>query len=184
MEKINDQLEAHNKLFSKIDAAILESAAHMAVDCFLNGGKLYICGSGMSAWLSGYTASLFMNKCIMSRPPLPAIALADDISYMSEDIFEKQIIALATPADLVWGLVATDIANASAESVVRALRAAAHHNVKNVGFFGKNSKNMQGICDISLSADHIDAVRVMEMHLAMVHIICDTVDNIIFRTDV
>jgi phosphoheptose isomerase len=175
MKNIKDQLETHIKLFSKIDEDKLHSAAILTAECFLNGGKLYICGSGHYSPLGGYISSMFMNRCIMPRPPMPAISLNGDISYSSDDIYEKQVTALITPIDMVWGLSAY-----SEDIVVKAMRAAARQNVKNIGFFGKNSENMHGICDISLSVEHSDIVRVLEIHLVMVNIICDAVDHIIF----
>ncbi|MDR2883679.1 MAG: SIS domain-containing protein [Deferribacteraceae bacterium] len=182
---IKSQITDHTKLLTKLDLDSIRNIAQMAADCFLNGGKLYICGSALSGFIAQYAAAMLMNKCTLSRPPLPAIALRSDLSYIplhdnatpcDTDIFEKQISALATGADIVWGFAA----DKSCETVVRALRIAAQNKIKTVGFVGIESDGIQGLCDVTISVAHESPIRVQEIHFAAVHLICDTIDTIIF----
>ncbi|MDR0453780.1 MAG: SIS domain-containing protein [Deferribacteraceae bacterium] len=164
---------------------LLNSAAGEIASSFLNEGKLYTFGSGISSLLANYAASLFINRCRMFRPPLPAIFLRTDASVHSyqasgySDIFEKQISALATPQDIIWGITQGGIE----ESIICGMRTAAHNGVKTISLSGKENNALQGVSDIFISVDTTDPLRIHELHLLIINAICDRVDEIMFNPD-
>ena len=76
------------------------------------GNKILIFGNGGSAADAQHIAAEFVNRFIIERPPLPAIALTTDTSvitsvgndYDFSEIFSKQIRALGQPGDVAWGI--------------------------------------------------------------------------------
>jgi len=76
------------------------------------GNKILIFGNGGSAADAQHIAAEFVNRFIIERPPLPAIALTTDTSiitsigndYDFSEIFAKQIRALGQPGDVAWGI--------------------------------------------------------------------------------
>ncbi len=71
------------------DAFAAESAdkivalAEMITACFRSGGKLLIFGNGSSAADAQHVAAEFVNRFLINRAPLPAIALTTDNSILT-----------------------------------------------------------------------------------------------------
>ena len=79
------------------------------VDCFKKGNKVLICGNGGSAAQSQHMAAELMGRFELDRPPLPAIALSTDTSFLTAwandasfgEVFQRQIQALGKPGDIL-----------------------------------------------------------------------------------
>ena len=75
------------------------------------GNKILFFGNGGSAADAQHLAAEFINRFVIERPPLPAIALTTDTSvitsigndYDFSEIFSKQIRALGLQGDIAWG---------------------------------------------------------------------------------
>ena len=75
------------------------------------GNKVLIFGNGGSAADAQHLAAEFVNRFQIERPPLAAVALTTDTSiltsigndYHFNNIFSKQLEALALPGDIAWG---------------------------------------------------------------------------------
>lgn len=76
------------------------------------GNKILLFGNGGSAADAQHLAAEFVNRFIIERPPLPAIALTTDTSvitsigndYDFSEIFSKQVRAIGQPGDIAWGI--------------------------------------------------------------------------------
>src|ERR1035437_38801 len=76
------------------------------------GSKILIFGNGGSAADAQHISAEFVNRFVIERPPLPAIALTTDTSvitsigndYDFSEIFSKQIRAIGQPGDIAWGI--------------------------------------------------------------------------------
>src|SRR5512135_1964572 len=76
------------------------------------GNKILLFGNGGSAADAQHLAGEFINRFLIERPPLPAIALSTDTSvitsigndYDFSEIFSKQIRAISQPGDIAWGI--------------------------------------------------------------------------------
>ncbi len=106
---------------------VLESAIAEVVRTFRTGGKLLLFGNGGSAADAQHIAAEFVNRYLIERRPLPAIALTTDTSaltsiandYGVEDLFAKQVRALGQKGDVA---IAISTSGNSA-NVLRALEA-------------------------------------------------------------
>lgn len=179
----DDMREAQNRFFAESMPTLISLSTEIA-NCFLNGGKVLIFGNGGSASDAQHIAAEFVNRFKMERPPLPAVALTTDTSiltsigndYEFDDIFLKQVMALANENDIVWGISTSG----NSENVVRALRYSARQNIKTLGFTGKDGGKMTGLCDVLFTSQSDVTARIQELHIAAAHIVCELVDEIMF----
>ncbi|MEF3255413.1 MAG: D-sedoheptulose 7-phosphate isomerase [Deferribacterales bacterium] len=180
---VNEIRETQNRFFSDAKPLLITIAKEIA-DRLLSGGKILIFGNGGSAADAQHVAAEFINRFQMERPPLPAIALTTDSSvitsigndYNFDDIFSKQIEAIATEKDIVIAISTSG----NSPNVIKALRTANRLGVKSIGFTGKTGGKMNGLCDILLKVDSNVTARIQEIHITSFHIICGLVDEILF----
>lgn len=184
IEDIFDEAVKAHKEFALDGAAVIEDIAKTIAECFKNGNKLLIFGNGGSAADAQHIAAEFASRFVMERPPLPAIALTTDTSlltavgndYSFDEVFEKQVSALANPGDVVWGISTSG----NSENVVRGLKRAIKCEAVTIGFAGRDGGKMPGLCDHILVVEHQETARIQEIHIMSAHIICALVDEIMF----
>jgi len=79
---------------------------------FTSDRKLMLCGNGGSAADAQHIAAEFVNRFMLERPPLPAIALTTDTSIMTsigndytfDEVFSKQVKAIGMEGDVLLGI--------------------------------------------------------------------------------
>ena len=160
--------------------AALEAAAAIA-----GGGKLLFCGNGGSAADAQHLAAEFVNRFLMDRPALPAIALTTDTSALTaigndmgyDEVFARQVEALGRPGDL---LVAISTSGNS-PNVVRALEVATKGGLFTVGLTGGGGGRMRGLCRILLDTPAASTPLVQELHIAAGHLFCQLADHYLFE---
>jgi D-sedoheptulose 7-phosphate isomerase len=176
--------EAREKFFAEQGRKVVDVARLMAV-CLARGGKVLICGNGGSAGDAQHMAGEFVNRFLLERPPLPAVALTTDTSVLTaigndygfDQVFSKQVQALGKPGDV---LLAISTSGNSA-NIVLALRAAREKGLATVGLGGRSGGEMLPFCDHSLLVDADSTPLIQEVHLAAEHLICQLVDYYLFE---
>jgi D-sedoheptulose 7-phosphate isomerase len=159
-------------------------AAQVIAQAILKRNKLIIFGNGGSAADAQHMAAEFVNRFLMERPELPALALTTDSSaltaiandYSFEEVFSKQVKALGREGDVALGLSTSG----RSANVLRALAAAKDRGLETVALVGNNRNEVSPLCDIVISVPSDHTPRVQETHGLVIHIICETVDNILF----
>ena len=152
---------------------------------FTGDRKLMLCGNGGSAADAQHIAAEFVNRFILERPPLPAIALTTDTSvitsigndYSFDEVFSKQVKALGMEGDV---LLAISTSGNSA-NVISAVKAAKTLGIYTVGLTGGNGGKILGLADMSLVVKSDATARIQEAHILVCHIICELVDYILFQ---
>jgi D-sedoheptulose 7-phosphate isomerase len=163
-------------------------AATMIVDAFNNENKLMLFGNGGSAADAQHIAAEFVNKFMIERPPLPAMALTTDTSILTavgndiststfEDIFSKQIEALGMEGDVAWGISTSG----EAANVLAGLKVARNRGLRTIGMTGSGAGKMAEFAQILLRVDGENTARIQECHITMAHIICELVDYQLFQ---
>jgi D-sedoheptulose 7-phosphate isomerase len=163
----------------------LISAATMIVDAFNNENKLMIFGNGGSAADAQHIAAEFVNRFMIERPPLPALALTTDTSiitsvgndYNFDDIFSKQVKALGIEGDVAWGLSTSG----TSANVLEALAVARKRGLRTIGMIGSDSAKMTDVAQVLLTVEAKDTPRIQECHITMAHVICELVDYQLFQ---
>ncbi|MBU2497914.1 MAG: D-sedoheptulose 7-phosphate isomerase [Proteobacteria bacterium] len=155
---------------------------------FTSDRKLMICGNGGSAADAQHLAAEFVNRFMLERPPLPAIALTTDTSvitsigndYSFDDIFSKQIKAIGVEGDL---LLAISTSGNSA-NVISAIKTARSQGLYTVGLTGGDGGRIRGLADLTLVVKSNTTARIQETHILAGHILCQLVDHILFQQGV
>ncbi|HDQ04155.1 MAG TPA: SIS domain-containing protein [Deltaproteobacteria bacterium] len=149
------------------------------------GNKILIFGNGGSAADAQHIAAEFVNRFIIERPPLPAIALTTDTSiitsigndYDFEDIFSKQIMAIGQAGDIAWGISTSG----NSANVIKGLEVAKKRGLLTVAFTGKDGGPMAKMADFSVHVSSSSTARVQEAHITAGHAICELVDIKLFQ---
>ncbi|AFL74549.1 D-sedoheptulose-7-phosphate isomerase [Thiocystis violascens] len=163
-------------------AATLQAATRTA-ESINRGGTLFICGNGGSAGeathLSGELIGPFLDK---TRRPLPAIALGFDTSAVTavandfsfDEIFSRQLAALARPGDVLWALSTSG----RSPNIVRALETAAARGVLTVLLTGARHPDLPAAAEIVLAVPSRETPRIQELHLVLGHFLCEIVESL------
>ena len=93
--------------------------------------------------------------------------------YGYENVFERQIQALANEKDVVIGIST----GGTSKNVINALRFANTFGCKVIGFSGKDGGDMNAICDVNIVVPSEDTPRIQEMHIFIGHTICHLIDQ-------
>ena len=169
-------------------AQILSKPIAAAVQAILasvtSGGKVLACGNGGSAADAQHFAAEFVGRYERERPELAAIALTTDTSlitaiandYDFSVIFSKQVRAFGSAGDV---LLAISTSGNSA-NVLAAIEAAHERDMTVVALIGHGGgKISQALreTDVNICVPHERTARIQEVHLLVIHCICDGVDT-------
>jgi D-sedoheptulose 7-phosphate isomerase len=153
------------------------------VDCITAGGKVLACGNGGSAGDAQHFAAEFVGRFERERPGLAAIALTTDSSiitaigndYDFNSIFSKQVQALGAPGDVLLAISTSG----NSGNVLAAIAAAQAREMTVVALTGRNGGLMREAlteADVHICVPHERTARIQEVHLLVVHCLCDAVD--------
>lgn len=177
-ESIQTKKDALHNLQTKIS----ETARDMA-RCLYQGGKILSCGNGGSAADAQHFSSELLNRYERDRMPLAAIALTTDSStltsisndYDYNEVFSKQILALGQPGDILLAISTSG----QSQNIANAIDAAHRKEMKTVALSGKNGGLFpQSLFkqDIELRVPSQVTARIQEVHLVIIHCLCDLID--------
>lgn len=159
-------------------------AADAMTQCLLADGKILACGNGGSAADAQHLAAEMVGRFERERPELPALALTTDSSILTaiandydfDSVFAKQIRALGSRNDV---LVAISTSGSSA-NIVAAIEAARERELTVVALTGKGGgriAELLGPGDVHLCVPHRVTARIQEVHLLIIHCLCDAIDQ-------
>jgi D-sedoheptulose 7-phosphate isomerase len=170
---INDQLGKMVNVVETLTAALKA------------GNKILIFGNGGSAADAQHIAAEFVNRFIIERPPLPAIALTTDTSILTSigndydfsEIFSKQVRALGQPGDIAWGISTSG----NSPNVLKALELAKRMGLVTLALTGKDGGPIAKMADLCLNVSSSSTARIQETHITAGHAICELVDIKLFQ---
>jgi len=171
--------------FIRQNAEVLVQVVRMIVEAFKSGNKVLLFGNGGSAADAQHMAGEFVNRFLIERPPLPAIALTTDTSVITSisndygyaDSFSKQVKALGKEGDVAIGISTSG----SAANVIRAVKVAKEMGLKTVGLTGNDGGELAKVTDIAVIVDSPVTPRIQEVHVTIGHVICEMVDRMLFQ---
>ena len=180
-----DSIAAKQQFLHDCGDALVRATEEVA-QTLQSGGKILLFGNGGSAADAQHIAAEFVNRYIIDRPPLPAIALTTDTSALTSivndygvaDLFAKQIRALGKPGDVAIALSTSG----KSPNVLRALDVCRELRIRTIGLTGGTGGEMAGKVDhlLCVSATCITP-RIQEVHILIGHTICELVDQILFK---
>jgi len=160
------------------------AAAESILTCLMDNNKVMTCGNGGSAADAQHFSSEMLNRFERERPGLAAIALTTDAStitsvandYQFADIFAKQIRALGRPGDVILAFSTSG----ESDNIVGAIDAAHEQDARVVlvsGRDGGEAARTLASSDVEIRVPSFSTARIQEVHLVVIHCICDLVDN-------
>jgi len=163
---------------------IVSAAARLMTDCLTNNGKILSCGNGGSAADAQHFSSEMLNRFEIERPGLPAVALTTDSStltsiandYDYREVFSKQVRALGQPGDVLLAISTSG----TSENISLAVAAAHERGMSVVALTGRDAGALAltlGERDIELRVPAVRTARIQEVHLLVIHCLCDLIDR-------
>jgi D-sedoheptulose 7-phosphate isomerase len=178
-------IEVKQAALSRLPAPI--AAAAKAIHAALgDGGKVLSCGNGGSAGDSQHFSSEMLNRFETERRGLPAIALTTDTSTLTSiandsdysKVFSRQVEALGAAGDILLA-ISTSGNSVNVVQAVRAAHAAGMRVIALSGGDGGRIGAMLGTRDIEIRVPAASTARIQEVHLLVIHCLCDLVDQYI-----
>lgn len=180
-----ESIQAKQQAASDLNQATA-NAAQLMFDTLLNDGKILICGNGGSAGDAQHFAAEMTGRFEKERMELAALALTTDSSaltaigndYGFNHIFSKQVRALGRDGDI---LVAISTSGNSA-NVIEAIHAAQERDMKIIAMTGRDGGKIKTLLrqdDVLLNVDHNRTARIQEIHILLIHAMCDCIDTML-----
>ncbi len=192
---ISMKIEEVDNYFEKLQVVLSSAGQTCGNDILLccstiisalqSGHKVLIMGNGGSAADAQHWAAELVGRFLLERKALPAIALTTDSSILTaigndygfDEIFKRQVEALALPGDVVIGISTSGKSN----NVFHALTAANEIGCRTVGLLGRNGGNIAGVVDIPLIVQEQHTPYIQTAHGAIIHLVCDLVEKEMFK---
>jgi len=168
-------------------AAPIARGGAVLAESLRGGGKIMACGNGGSAADSQHFAAELVNRFEMERPPLAAVALSTDTSTLTSiandysylQVFSKQVRALGRRGDV---LLAISTSGNSA-NVIEAIQASHELGARVIALTGNGGGKMAATLradDVHVCVPHKVTARIQEVHLLVLHCLCDAIDFQLF----
>ena len=179
-----ESLAAQQQFLQESSATVVAAVGEI-VRSVRAGGKILLFGNGGSAADAQHLAAEFVNRFLIERPPLPAIALTTDTSaltsilndYGADVIFAKQIQALGRKGDIA---IAISTSGNSA-NILRGIDVCRELGIRTIGLTGGTGGAMASRVDHLLCVSATRSTpRIQEVHILIGHTICELVDLELF----
>ncbi len=181
-----DSIAAKTQAMQLLSRSIVQAAQCMAT-CLAQKGKILSCGNGGSASdVQHFTAEL-VNRFEIERPSLAAIALTTNVStltsiandYDYKQIFAKQIQGLGQKDDVLLAISTSGYS----ENIVQAIKVAQQKQLIVIALTGRDGGEIGRILsdsDMELRVAHDVTARIQEVHILIIHCLCDLIDQILY----
>ena len=189
IQRLRIQLEDHAALVRAVGETLLpkvEAVARAICDAFASGNRLYTMGNGGSAADALHFAEELLGRFRRDRRPLPASSFVADPTgltcisndYGWDNVFARQVQGLVKSGDIVVGISTSG----NSENVVRAMHAAKELGAVTIALSGSTGGKLAGMVDHLLNVPSTTTARIQEMHILIIHLLCERVDDWVLGT--
>lgn len=177
---VKQQLLADEKLLGVVNESI-----DIITTAFKNGNKVLFCGNGGSAADAQHLAAEFSGRFYIDRPALPAEALHCNTSYLTavandysyDLIYARLLQGIGNRGDVLIGLSTSG----NSKNIIKAFEVARQKEMITIGFTGETGGAMKDVSDHLLNVPSSDTPRIQECHMLVGHIICQLVEENLFK---
>lgn len=193
----NNKLNAQQRIAKHFDESIatkqkskdlltidIQKAADLMHNCLAAGNKIMSCGNGGSAGDAQHFSSELINRFETERQALAAVALTTDTfaltsianDYAYENIFSRQVEALGKSGDILLAFSTSG----NSKNVIKAIELAHQLDINVIVLTGKQGGDMRNILanrDVELCVPSDSTARIQEVHLVLIHCLCDLIDQ-------
>lgn len=181
---LTEQFDEHEAVVAATRQAVLPAFGHLAEACLRSlaeGGKILFFGNGGSAADAQHLAAELVVRYRTNGRALAALALTTDTSILTacsndfsyDDIFARQIEALARPGDVAIGISTSG----NSPNVLKALEAARAIGCVAAGLSGRDGGKMVKLADPLVVVPSPVTARIQEMHILIGHALCDVLEQ-------
>lgn len=168
-------------------SAKVAQAGERLVQCLLSDGKILMAGNGASSANHLHFSNALLNHFEVERPALPVVVLGADAvlggafanEHRYQEVFARQIQSIGRSGDVL--IISSSSGNA--DSLLTAVEAANEHGIDIIALTGRDGgvlANHLGPEDIEIRIPSDSAARIRELHLVVLHLLCDLIENSIF----
>jgi len=183
-ERIRNYFAEHNNVIAQVTTDLLPALEEVSVritECLASGHKLLVMGNGGSAADAQHLAAELVGRFVTERQALPAIALTTDSSILTavgndygfNEIFQRQVRALARSGDVVLGISTSG----NSSNVLKGIVAAKESGCVSVGLLGCDGGKIAPAVDLALTVPSKITSHVQEAHIVMIHMLCLLIDE-------
>jgi D-sedoheptulose 7-phosphate isomerase len=177
---IERSIEVHCRLLEECMPA-LTVASDALISAYLAGHKAVFFGNGGSAADAQHLAAEFLGRYLRQRDPLPALALNANSSavtaisndYGYEQVFARQLEALAAPGDVAVGISTSG----NSPSVIQAFKSARRLGLFTIALTGRSGGRLHSLADALIAVPSEETPRIQECHILIGHSMCDAVEQ-------
>jgi D-sedoheptulose 7-phosphate isomerase len=179
-ERINELTEALS-LFFEDKGEIFEQAVGEVRGRLNKGRKILIFGNGGSASQAQHFAAELVNKFLLKRQPIPAIALTTDTSVLTsiandenfDEVFSRQVEALGQKDDIALGLTTSG----NSPNIIRGVETAKECGLFTIVLTGEGGGKIGPIPDIVCEVPSSFTPVIQEVHLLLLHLLAEEVEK-------
>jgi len=174
-------LEVLHESRRRLRPFIIEAAGALS-EAFAEGGKVLVCGNGGSAADAQHFAAELVGRFrCEGREALPVMALNSDTAILTawandagfETIFSRQVEALGRPGDVLLGISTSG----RSANLLRAFEVARTRGLRCIAILGRDGGDLRSLADISVVVPSQDTQHIQEVHLLVMHMLCELVEN-------
>ena len=184
-EHFNESIQTKQQA-AQVLAQPTAQAAELLFNTLANDGKFLICGNGGSAADAQHFAAEMTGRFEKERMELAAIALTTDTSaltaigndYGFDHIFSKQVRALGRTGDVLVGISTSG----NSGNVIEAIKAAHQNGMKVIALTGRDGGKIAQMLqegDVLLNVPYPRTARIQEVHILLIHAMCDCIDTML-----
>ncbi len=164
----------------RADVRPLARAADLIAGALRRGGKVLTAGNGGSAAEAQHLAAELVGRFKRERAALPALSLTADSAVLTaiandygyEAVFARQVQAWGVPGDAIV-LFST---SGESPNVLAAATAARSLGMGVVAVTGGAPSRLAASADVALAIASADTPVVQEMHVVVLHLLCELVE--------
>ncbi|WP_369581705.1 phosphoheptose isomerase [Kingella oralis] len=184
-EHFNESIQTKQQA-AQVLAQPTAQAAELLFNTLANDGKFLICGNGGSAADAQHFAAEMTGRFEKERMELAAIALTTDTSaltaigndYGFDHIFSKQVRALGRTGDVLVGISTSG----NSGNVIEAIKAAHQNGMHVIALTGRDGGKIAQMLqegDVLLNVPYPRTARIQEVHILLIHAMCDCIDTML-----
>lgn len=163
----------------------IEKAAREMIGSLKKGGKILVFGNGGSAADSQHIVAELVGRFRKERKSIAAIALTTNASiitalandYGYDVTFSRQVEALAKPGDVAIGISTSG----RSKNVIAAVKKAKALGLVAIGLTGGDGGILKKESDIAILVNSNDTARIQESHMMIGHIICELIEEELYK---
>ena len=173
-------IDTHRRMRER-DLAVVTHAAAAIVEALEAGRKVLAFGNGGSAGDAQHLVAELVGRFQKERAGFAALALTADTSLLTsvandygfDRVFARQVEALGAPGDIAFGISTSG----TSPNVVSALETARARGLRTIALTGRDGGKAGRLADVHINVPDDCTARVQEVHITLIHAICELVER-------